>query len=103
MSAPIRLFVFDNRVEIISPGHLPNNLTVANIRSGNSNIRNPILASYATRVLPYRGLGNGVVRALKEYPNIEFLDDREGNKFVAIIRRPVTASSQHSPGGDEPQ
>jgi ATP-dependent DNA helicase RecG len=45
VSAPIRLFIFDNRIEIISPGHLPNNLTVAKIRAGNSNIRNPILVS----------------------------------------------------------
>lgn len=44
ISAPIRVFVFRNRVEIISPGHLPNNLTIENIKSGNSNIRNPILA-----------------------------------------------------------
>ena len=28
ISAPIRIFVFTNRIEIISPGHLPNNLTV---------------------------------------------------------------------------
>ena len=30
VSAPIRLFIFDDRIEIVSPGHLPNNLTVAN-------------------------------------------------------------------------
>ena len=87
VSAPIRIFVFDDRIEIISPGHLPNSLTVANIRSGNSNIRNPILTSYATRVLPYRGLGNGILRALKEYPDIDFVDDREGNLFKVIIKR----------------
>jgi ATP-dependent DNA helicase RecG len=87
VSAPIRIFVFDDRVEIISPGHLPNNLTVANIRSGNSNIRNPILTSYATKVLPYRGLGTGILRALKEYPAIDFVDDRDGNQFRAVIRR----------------
>jgi ATP-dependent DNA helicase RecG len=80
--------MFDDRIEIISPGHLPNNLSVANILSGNSNMRNPILASYATKVLPYRGLGNGIVRAIKEYPEIEFIDDRDANKFVAIIHRP---------------
>jgi len=28
INAPIRLFIFDNRIEIISPGHLPNNLTI---------------------------------------------------------------------------
>ncbi|MDR1685230.1 MAG: hypothetical protein LBR82_02110 [Desulfovibrio sp.] len=33
----MRVFVFDNRVEIISPGHLPNNLTVEKIKEGNSN------------------------------------------------------------------
>jgi ATP-dependent DNA helicase RecG len=87
VSAPIRIFVFDDRVEIISPGHLPNNLTIDNIRSGNSNIRNPILTSYATKILPYRGLGTGILRALKEYPAIDFVDDREGNQFRAVIRR----------------
>lgn len=87
ISAPIRIFVFADRVEIISPGHLPNNLTVANIRSGNSNIRNPILTSFATKLLPYRGLGTGILRALKEYPAIDFIDDRDGNLFRAVIRR----------------
>jgi len=87
VSAPIRLFVFDDRIEIISPGHLPNNLTVANIKVGNSNIRNPILASFATKLLPYRGLGNGILRALKAYPKIEFTDDRDSNLFRVVIRR----------------
>jgi ATP-dependent DNA helicase RecG len=92
VSAPVRIFIFDNRVEIISPGHLPNNLTVANIQSGNSNMRNPILASYATKVIPYRGLGNGILRAIKEYPAIEFVDDREANLFRVVIRRRTPAS-----------
>lgn len=89
VSAPVRIFVFDNRVEIISPGHLPNNLTVENIKSGNSNIRNPILASFATKILPYRGLGSGITRALKAYPNIQFEDDRDGNFFRVTIGRSV--------------
>ena len=88
VSAPVRVFVFDDRIEIISPGHLPNNLTIANIKSGNSNIRNPILASYATKVLPYRGLGNGILRAVREYPEIEFEDDSDGNLFRVTISRP---------------
>ncbi len=87
VSAPVRIFVFEDRVEIISPGHLPNNLTIENIKNGNSNIRNPILASYATKILPYRGLGSGIIRALKAYPNIDFVDDRDGNQFKAVILR----------------
>jgi predicted HTH transcriptional regulator len=42
---PIPLFVFDNRIELISPGHLPNNLTVEQILRGHSSIRNPFLVS----------------------------------------------------------
>ena len=87
VSAHIRIFIFENRVEIISPGHLPNNLTIENIKKGISMIRNPILASFAAAILPYRGLGNGIRRALKEYPHIEFIDDREGNEFKVIIQR----------------
>lgn len=86
ITAPIRVFVFSDRVEIISPGHLPNNLTIQNILSGNSNIRNPILASFATKLLPYRGLGSGIRRAIKAYPNIEFNDDRDGNMFIVTIK-----------------
>ncbi|KLU62823.1 divergent AAA domain protein [Peptococcaceae bacterium CEB3] len=87
VSAPIRVFVFADRIEIISPGHLPNNLTVENIKKGISNIRNPILASFATRLLPYRGLGSGIRRALKAYPALDLIDDREGNMFKVIIER----------------
>ena len=87
ISAPIRIFIFRDRIEIISPGHLPNNLTVENIKTGVSNIRNPILASYATKILPYRGLGSGIRRALKAYPHIEFEDNRDGNFFKVVIKR----------------
>ena len=88
ISAPIRVFIFSDRIEIISPGHLPNNLTIENIKNGNSNIRNPTLASHATKILPYRGLGSGIGRALKAWKDIDFVDDREGNQFKAIIKRP---------------
>lgn len=87
VSAPVKVLVFTDRIEIVSPGHLPNNLTIENIKMGNSNVRNPILASFAPKVLPYRGLGSGIRRAIKNYPDIEFIDDRAGNLFKAVIRR----------------
>lgn len=94
ISAPVRIFVYSNRIEIISPGHLPNNLTVENIKRGNSNIRNPILASYATKILPYRGLGSGIIRALKAHPRIDFENDVEGNLFKAIVWREENGSEE---------
>ncbi len=38
-------------------------------------------------LLPYRGLGSGVPRALESWPRIDFRDDREGCLFVATVRR----------------
>lgn len=74
--------------EIISPGTLPNSLTIENIRYGNSAIRNPIIASFAAQMLPYRGLGSGIIRVLREQPNISIEEDREGEQFKVIIPRP---------------
>ena len=87
---PNRLFMFDQRIEIISPGHLPHHLTIENIRAGISNIRNPILASYVAKgVLPYRGLGSGIPRALRSWPEIDLIDDRDRRLFIATIHRKV--------------
>lgn len=102
ISAPIRLFVFDNRIEIISPGHLPDNLTVPKILAGNSIIRNPILVSYIAKgLLPYRGLGSGIKRALEDWPQIEFSDDRDGNLFTATVHRKEMAVSPEIESGSE--
>jgi ATP-dependent DNA helicase RecG len=90
----VRLFIFDNRIAIISPGHLPNNLTVERIRADISNIRNPILVSFIAKgLLPYHDLGSGIKRALDEWPHIDFVDDREGCIFTAIVHRKEIARS----------
>jgi ATP-dependent DNA helicase RecG len=102
VSAPIRIFIFRDRIEIISPGSLPNNLTIENIKRGISNIRNQILASYATKILPYRGFGSGIIRALKAYPDIQLQNDQEGNQFKVVINRRISRSVNSS-NGDAPQ
>lgn len=89
ISAPWRVMLFDNRIELISPGALPNNLTVENIRNGVSVIRNPLIASFATKgnELPYRGIGTGIRRALAAVPALELASDHERNLFTARIPR----------------
>jgi len=98
VSAPIRLFIFDDRIEIISPGHLPNNLTVDKIRAGNSNIRNPVLVSFVAKgLLPYHGLGSGITRALEAWPRIDFKNDHDGCLFTVTIYRESPESSGKPP------
>lgn len=48
----MRLLVFKNRVAIVSPGILPNLLTIDNILNGNSVIINTTIVSNTTKILP---------------------------------------------------
>lgn len=87
-NSPIRLFIFDNWIEIISPGKLPNNLTIENIKLGNAVARNNLLVSYCSKIMIYSGLGSGITRSLEEQPNIEFINDIDGEQFIVKIPRP---------------
>jgi len=87
-NSPIRLLIFDNRIEIISPGKLPNSLTVEDIKYGNPVIRNNQLVAFSTHALPFSGLGSGIMRALDQEPNIELINDIEGEQFIVKIPRP---------------
>jgi ATP-dependent DNA helicase RecG len=84
----IKLYVFENRIEIISPGRLPNNLTEEQIRRGIRKSRNNIIASFAPFLMEYRGAGSGILRALQIYPHIELINDTEAEQFKVIIHRP---------------
>jgi ATP-dependent DNA helicase RecG len=83
----VKLLVFDNRIEIKSPGKLPNNLTETEIRLGISRRRNALLSSFALDVLPYRALGSGILRALQAYPPIDFINDARNEQFTVVIHR----------------
>ncbi len=87
-NSPIRLLIFDNRVEIISPGKLPNSLTVEDIRYGNPVIRNNQILAFSLRLLPISGLGSGIKRALAAQPDIEFINQEQGEQFIVKIPRP---------------
>jgi len=87
-NSPIRIMIFDNRIEIVSPGSLPNSLTIENIKMGHAVVRNNLLVSYCSKLMIYRGFGSGINRALSAQPNIEFINDAEGEQFKVIIPRP---------------
>jgi predicted HTH transcriptional regulator len=90
-NAPIRLMIFDDRVEIVSPGCLPNSLTVDNIKVGNAAVRNNLLVSFCSKLMNYKGFGSGIVRAMEEQSNIELINDVAGEQFIVKIpREPVT-------------
>ena len=96
IQAPIRIMIFDNRVEIISPGGLPTGVDVESIRFGKTKQRNPLMAAFCAKTMDYRGLGTGIIRAANEVKNIEFVNE-EGSQFQVIMQRPIDALNRSNP------
>ena len=97
ISSSVRVFIFDNRVEIISPGKLPNTATVESIRAGIQIVRNPVLISFVPKLgIPYRGLGSGVPRMIEEcrkvnLPEPQFIEDKAAETFTVVFDRQPSA------------
>ena len=89
INSSIKIFMFHNRIEIVSPGKLTNSLTIEKIKSGISIHRNPILNSICKTVLPYSGYGSGIKRVLSINPNVELIF----NTFHNIFRTFMTIRS----------
>ena len=87
IKVPVRIFIFDNRVEIHSPGALPNGLTIDDIKAGTSMPRNMFLFNNAIYLLPYTGVGSGITRALDEDINVTFMNNDKAQEFVITVWR----------------
>ncbi|MFK5976245.1 MAG: putative DNA binding domain-containing protein [Sulfurovum sp.] len=87
INSSIKIFMFDDRVEIISPGKLTNSLTIDKIKSGLSVHRNPVLNSISKKILPYTGYGSGIQRVIEINPDVEFINDKYLEQFKCIIPR----------------
>ena len=101
----VLLEVFSDRIDVTSPGTLPNHMKVENVRSGgNPRSRNELMANaiLVARLMEQRGRGWPVMRrAMREFNGTEpeIVQD-EGGKFVRVtfqIRMPHSHSTV--PGG----
>ena len=87
IEAPLRVFIFDNRIEIHSPGLLPEGVNLENILHGASLPRNKLLFNHGINLLPYTGAGSGITRALKFTPDIKFVNNETLNEFMVTVER----------------
>jgi predicted HTH transcriptional regulator len=92
-NASIRLMIFDNRIEIVSPGCLPDSLTVESIKLGNATVRNNLITSFCSKLMSYRGFGSGIIRAVESQPNIEMENDEKGEQFIIRVFRDENLAS----------
>lgn len=95
IDSSIFINVFPDRVEITSPGVLPNTVTVENIKLGIHIERNPILLSFMAKepTFGYTGRGSGIPRVLRLCKNknipVAFINDTERTMFRVVFSRKV--------------
>jgi ATP-dependent DNA helicase RecG len=66
VAGPIRVLIYDDRVEVRTPGRLPNSVTVAAIKLGGAHVlRNPMIYLLFSRLGLVTGLGSGVYRVIQ--------------------------------------
>ncbi len=91
INAPIRLLIFTDRLEVHSPGVLPNTVTIDSIKVGGSHVlRNPTIYNLLVKMKMVTDLGSGVRRCIKlikghtgEEPEFEQTE----NEFIVRIKR----------------
>ena len=95
LSAPVRVILFEDRLEILSPGQLPNGVSVENVRAGIHVERNPIILSLMSKLGLMTRLGTGIVRifrlaAERGLPEPD-LEERDAEFVVTLYRMPAAA------------
>ena len=91
LPSQIRIFIFDNRIEIKSPGKLPNTVTVENIKFGFPLHRNPLIVSLLAKEHRMTEIGTGIprmIRLLKEHTGREPDFEERDQEFIVGIWRP---------------
>jgi len=82
----IRVFIFQNRIEFISPGRLPNTVTVEKLIVGTSYARNPLLVRFMENLGYMDKLGRGLPMVYRETKklnkSIEFIEGGEDFRVI---------------------
>lgn len=94
INAPVQIYLFNDRLEINSPGSLPNTITAENIKYGVHVERNPTILSFLQKDVEfsYSGRGSGIPRVIKACRQakvpVKFVDDKNRQLFSVIFYRP---------------
>lgn len=83
----IRVFIFSNRIEFISPGPLPNTVTIEKLSVGTSFARNPVLVRFMENLGYVDKLGRGLPMVCQEARRLglEVSFQEDGQEFRVIL------------------
>lgn len=87
LPSKIRVFQFDNRLEVFSPGGLPNSVTIEKMKVSYSIHRNPLIVKFMENLRYLDGLGRGVPMIFREMkklsaPTPEIIADDSQVKLI---------------------
>ncbi len=86
----ISVWMYDDRIEIKSPGKLPNTVTIEKMKVGARYHRNPVLVQYFYDADIVEKMGQGIPNVnqwLKENGNPELEIREEGGEVIAIMHK----------------
>ncbi|WP_287127252.1 RNA-binding domain-containing protein [Desulfobacter sp.] len=83
----IRILHFDDRIEFISPGRLPNTVTIEKLKSGVSYAVNPVIVKFMENLRYIDKLGRGIPMVCHEARLLGFepVFQEAGEEFQAIL------------------
>ena len=89
----IKVAIFDDMLEITSPGALPDTISIDTLGTGRSEIRNRVLAPIFKELKLIEAWGTGIQkmkREIKKYPGIELVLKETGQAFQVQFKKEVT-------------
>lgn len=95
----IKIAIFDDKIEVTSPGKLMPTIDFDDMESGQSDIRNKILAPVFKRLGIIEQWGNGlrlIAKELDDYPEIELSWKEPGISFrITFLKKDYTQPSEY--------
>jgi len=87
IGSQIRIFIFSDRIEFISPGRLPNTVTIEKLTTGTSFSRNPLLVKLMENLGYMDKLGRGLPMVYQESIKLDrtLAFENDGENFKVIL------------------
>ena len=87
IGSQIRVFIFADRIEFISPGRLPNTVTIEKLTTGTSFSRNPLLVKLMENLGYMDKLGRGLPMVYQESVKLDrtLAFENDGENFKVIL------------------
>ena len=98
--APIRVAIYDDRLEIDNPGVLLSGLTLADIKQGNSKLRNRVIGRVFKELRYIEQWGSGILNAIGECKKMG-LAEPTFEEFAFRFRATISLLAEQAPELDE--